>query len=939
MKMSLRSQLFYGLGLLLTLLISGFTYLIVSYQSNFLQEQRLKQAINRSQAVVTSVKVWVMTNDYIGLQEVVENFTKFEDLDYITIVNSDGKLIAHTDKQLTGKYIADQKRVDYLNTLKDTSSPLLEETNIFKNGKYLEVFRPIKHENTLLGFVHLRIDNSAYINNIKNTISQGLIFTLTSLLLAGFFIYYITSLLIRELLELGIVMRRVSHGERDVIANVDGAQEIAKLSSELNALTSNLKHSEELIAQLHERQKLALSANNDGVWDWDIQNQTIYLSDRSKEMLGYTESEFEDSLENWRAHIHPNDLAKRDAAIVANIKKESKYYQDVHRLRKKDGSWIWVLERGKTIFEGKRAVRMLGTHTDITKEKEQQMRYARQALILEQLHDSVIITNLNGDILSWNKGSEVIFGYTKEEVQDKNIELLYPADEYKSNREKIIQAIQKGSHNFDARLITKEQREIYLLTSLSILKDEEQSPSGLVYISQDITKRKAAQRELIAQQSILEYQANHDSLTGLANRTLFNTKLSNALVNAKKLKKRIALFFIDLDNFKEINDSLGHVVGDKVLQATAQKLLSMLNAAQTLVRLGGDEFILIIEDKNEQDEIASFAQQIIQHLSHPLSIDNHLLYITCSIGISLYPDDGDTVDNLLKYADSAMYKAKYEGRSTYKFYDVQMTKLALNRIAMESSLRNALIKRDEFVIYFQPQVDAQNDELIGMEALVRWQHPTLGFIAPSEFIPLAETTGLIVPLDRIVMHHAMIQLSKWYEQGLNPGILALNLSVQQINQSDFMEFLQATLYETHCKAEWIELEVTESQIMKNPKEAIKTLNSISALGVELAIDDFGTGYSSLSYLKKLPINKLKIDQSFVKDLPNNENDVGISKTVITLAKSLNLNIIAEGVETKEQKDFLVANGCKNVQGYFYSKPLSADDMTQLLQNGLTNKNG
>ena len=787
--------------------------------------------------------------------------------------------------------------------------------------------------------MHLRIDNSAYIDNIKNTISQGVIFTLTSLLFAGFFIYYITSLLIRELLELGIVMRKISHGERDVVANESGAQEIAKLSFELNALTSNLKHSEELIAQLNERQKLALSANNDGVWDWDIENEVIYISKRSKEMLGYTESEFEDSLENWRAHIHFKDLAKRDAAIKENIHQESQYYQDIHRLRKKDGSWIWVLERGKTIFEGNRAVRMLGTHTDITKEKEQQMRYARQALILEQLHDSVIITNLDGDILSWNRGSEVIFGYSKEEVQGKNIELLYPSDEYKINREKMIYVIQKGSHNFETKLITKAQQEIYLLTSLSVLKDDEQIANGLVYISQDITKRLAVQRELMAQQSILEYQANHDALTGLGNRTFFDTKLSNALENAQKLKKRVALFFIDLDNFKEINDSLGHAVGDKVLQATAQKLLSLLDATQTLVRLGGDEFILIIENKGEEDDVASFAEQIIQNLSQPLSIDSHLLYITCSIGISLYPDDGDTVDDLLKYADSAMYKAKYEGKSTYKFYDVEMTKLALNRIAMESSLRNALIKRDEFVIYFQPQVDAQNEQLIGMEALVRWQHPTLGFIAPSEFIPLAETTGLIVPLDRIVMHHAMIQLSKWYEQGLNPGVLALNLSVQQINQSDFMEFLQATLYETHCKAEWIELEVTEGQIMKNPKEAIKTLNSISALGVELAIDDFGTGYSSLSYLKKLPINKLKIDQSFVKDLPHNENDVGISKTVITLAKSLNLNIIAEGVETKEQKDFLVANGCINIQGYYYSKPLNADDMTQVLQNGLKNING
>ena len=418
-------------------------------------------------------------------------------------------------------------------------------------------------------------------------------------------------------------------------------------------------------------------------------------------------------------------------------------------------------------------------------------------------------------------------------------------------------------------------------------------------------------------------------MTGLPNRSLFNDRLEQSIEIGKRNNTKVALLFIDLDHFKEINDSLGHDVGDEILKIVTSRLSSTIRNEDTLARLGGDEFTVIMNNLHHEQGASIVAQKIVEVLASPIHIEGNDLYVSSSIGISLYPDDDDSPTNLLKYADSAMYKAKAEGRNNFQFYSSDMTELALQRVLMEAGLREAL-KKEELVVYYQPQVNASTDTLIGMEALIRWKHPTMGLISPAKFIHIAEATGLIVELDRFVMKTAMKQIAKWYKDGLNPGVLAMNFSVKQLQKVDFTDIFKNLIHETACKPQWLELEITEGQIMHNPEEAIKILQSLSDIGIELAIDDFGTGYSSLAYLKKLPIDKLKIDQEFVSDLPNDEEDAAITKAVIALAKSLNLNIIAEGVETKEQRDFMIENGCENIQGYFYSKPISSDELTKLL---------
>ncbi len=444
------------------------------------------------------------------------------------------------------------------------------------------------------------------------------------------------------------------------------------------------------------------------------------------------------------------------------------------------------------------------------------------------------------------------------------------------------------------------------------------------------TLEKDAQKQLSLlledQKAQLYQQANYDILTTLPNRTLFNDRLEQAIRKSRRTSSSFALFFIDLDRFKQINDSLGHKFGDEVLKIVATRFLNIMRSSDTVARIGGDEFTVIIDDISAMDMgIATVAQKIINSLISPIIVEGENLYVGASIGIALYPENGDSSTLLTKNADAAMYKAKESGRSRYQFYNQEMTDQVLNRLQLEHDLRNAIIN-DEFVVYYQPQVNGNTGKLIGMEALVRWKKNGNELVPPFNFIPFAEEIGLIITIDEIVMNKAMTQISNWYKKGYSPGKISINLAIKQLYQDDFVPLFKKMISATDCHEDWVELEITESEIMKNPERAIEKLKQISDMGVEIAIDDFGTGYSSLAYLKRLPINKLKIDKSFIDDIDTDDDDIIITNAVIGLTKSMNLGVIAEGVEKEIQKNILIANGCDNIQGYFYGKPMPASEM-------------
>ncbi|KEO84049.1 putative bifunctional diguanylate cyclase/phosphodiesterase [Tumebacillus flagellatus] len=423
-----------------------------------------------------------------------------------------------------------------------------------------------------------------------------------------------------------------------------------------------------------------------------------------------------------------------------------------------------------------------------------------------------------------------------------------------------------------------------------------------------------------------------DSLTGLPNRILFQDQLTAKLAEVHKKRKRLAVLFLDLDRFKFVNDTLGHRMGDLLLQAVVRRLQGVLQTGETLYRLGGDEFIIVAEFEQKSDGVER-ANFLLREMEEPFWIEEHELFITTSIGLSWYPDDGEDTETLFKNADMAMYRAKDHGRNNVQQYESVMNVHAVERLQLEKDLRKA-IERGEFRVYYQPQIDIETGQMIGMEALVRWQHPERGMVSPGLFIPLAEETNLIVPIGEWVMRTACEQTKRWQDAGYPPIRVSINLSAHQFAQPTLVSKVRAVLEETGIEPQYVDLELTESITMTNVDRAISTMLELSSLGLQISIDDFGTGYSSLSYLKKFPIHTLKIDQSFVRDITKNADDAAIATAVIAMAHSLNLNVIAEGVETEEQLEFLRERRCNEYQGYLCSRPLPAAEFENLLASEL-----
>jgi len=442
-------------------------------------------------------------------------------------------------------------------------------------------------------------------------------------------------------------------------------------------------------------------------------------------------------------------------------------------------------------------------------------------------------------------------------------------------------------------------------------------------MQREIKKRKLVEKDL-------KHLAEHDSLTGLPNRVLFLERLSQAIKKASNNKTYIAVVYIDLDKFKTVNDSLGHDIGNLLLISIAEKFLKLVHNKDTVARIGGDEFIIIFNDLQDIATIHTLTQQILTEFNKPLLIKNKKLKTTLSLGTSIYPQDGENSSMLIKHADTAMYHAKELGRNNCQFYTNDMTQRTLERIKLEEDLSQSL-QNNEMEVYYQLQFDSRDNSLVGMEALIRWNHPEKGLITPSIFIPICEETGFITKIDEWTMRQAMQQIKTWQEQGLPTGLLSLNLSISRLEKDDFIDSIQNILSEINLEKKYISFEVTESQVMLNIEQSIKKLTQLSNLGIDLAIDDFGTGYSSLAYLKRLPVNKLKIDHSFIDDIPHDTNDIEITKTIIAMAKNLNLGVIAEGVVTQEQCDLLLEYGCFQVQGYHFHKPAPANNVAKSLR--------
>jgi diguanylate cyclase (GGDEF)-like protein/PAS domain S-box-containing protein len=578
---------------------------------------------------------------------------------------------------------------------------------------------------------------------------------------------------------------------------------------------------------------------------------------------------------------------------------------------------------------GSRAVELADRITQDLRRSEASLAEAQRMTqqLIEALPNPIYFKGTDGRYLGVNKAWEAYFGTPRDAFLGKTVHDLYPGDPEIADRLQATDQVlweKPGTPQVHEESIrTPDGRHHDAIYYKATFTRADGSVAGLIGTIVDITERKQAEERV-------RHLAHFDELTGLPNRSMFNQRLGHALARARRAGDPLAILFIDLDRFKNVNDTLGHEAGDRVLKEIAQRLRGCLREVDTVSRLGGDEFVVLIEGPPQPANVADVAQKILAAVARPVLLESQEFHLTASIGISTCPGDSDDLQGLMKNADIAMYRAKEQGKNNFQFYSAQINVHTLERVALESDLSHAL-ERNEFLLHYQPKVDIGSNRIVGMEALVRWQQPGKELIPPAQFIPLAEETGLIVPIGEWVLKTACLQNKAWQDQGLPRLRMAVNLSPRQFAHESLLHDVARVLNETGLDPAWLEFEITESMVMRDPEHAVTLLRGLKAMGIHLSIDDFGTGYSSLSYLKRFPLDSVKIDRSFIRDVPGDGDDAAITQAIIAMAHSLRLGVIAEGVETEEQLHFLRVNGCDEMQGYHFSGPLPEDRFLRLLQ--------
>jgi diguanylate cyclase (GGDEF)-like protein len=599
--------------------------------------------------------------------------------------------------------------------------------------------------------------------------------------------------------------------------------------------------------------------------------------------------------------------------ILTGMNDEGLAIQAVH-----DGAQDYLVKGNIDSFQLRRAIhhaiernRLLSALAEKTKKLQTSESNFRQ--VIEKDVDGIVIVDDNGMVRYVNPSAQNLF---KQQLQDLiGKPFGYPIVAGEASEVEIPRA--------DAAPAMAELRVF--------LTDWEGEGAFLAHF-RDVTVYKHMLEELNKARELERYLAYYDNLTGLPNRQLFYDRLRHAISQGKRYGLKMAVMFLDLDGFKSVNDRLGHQVGDQLLKAMATRLKQNLRESDTISRLGGDEFTIVLEHISQMEDVAKIGQKILDTLAKPLKIEDHEFAVTASIGISIYPNDGPDVDSLLRCADFAMYRAKRKGKNNYEFFNTSMDTVAFERIELENHLRSA-VKNGEMLLHYQPQVDLKSGEFTGVEALLRWQHPQLGLLMPSKFIPLAEETGLIVPIGEWILRSACAQARSWQKAGMKNLNVAVNLSARQFRAMDLKEIVGVALAESGLAPENLVLEITETDAMQNVESTISTLKSLKEMGVKIAIDDFGTGYASLSYLKRFPIDVLKIDRSFVNGLHDFHDDWAITSTIISLAHRLKLQVLAEGIENAEQIAYLRSLKCNMIQGFYISRPLPAEYIVKVLKSG------
>ncbi|MDB5958902.1 MAG: hypothetical protein JWP59_196 [Massilia sp.] len=689
------------------------------------------------------------------------------------------------------------------------------------------------------------------------------------------------------------------------------------------------KRLQEIERETTERFAMVAKVTSDIIWDWDVPNDHLWWSEGVQSVFGYSADVFKDGVKDWTSRIAPDDRERVVDGLYAAMKGGHETWSAEYRFQRQDGAYVTVRDKGvfRRNAEGA-TLNVIGAMVDITADKqaederrESEARNRLQASLLDKAQDSISVSSIDLRITYWNQGAERLFGWTAAEVIGKTTGALGIMSKEDIERAHH-QVLHKGEWRGEIAKRRKDGRQVTVESHLTLVRGDDGQPQSVLEIETDITQRKRDEHAILS-------LAFFDPLTRLPNRRLLLDRLRHAVAATKRDGHGGALLFIDLDNFKSLNDTLGHDKGDQLLQQVARRLEARVpRGSDTVARHGGDEFVIVLEDlSTDQEEAAARAELVAEKLLgafiEPFQLNGHQHYSTPSIGVALFDKDMKDIDELLKRADLAMYQAKAAGRNTIRFFDRHMQTVINARVELEADLRHSL-QTHGFTVNYQRQTDSSG-HTVGAEALLRWQRPSRQHVSPSVFIPLAEETGLILQLGEWVLEAACRQLVSWDSRPETAHLtMAVNVSARQFRQPAFVDQVLQVIERTGADPRRIKLELTESLLVANVETTIETMHALKEKGIGFALDDFGTGYSSLAYLKRLPLDQLKIDQSFVRDVLTDPNDAAIARTILGLGRTLGLDVIAEGVETADQRNFLAMHGCRAFQGFFFGRPVAAE---------------